>query len=219
MLGSKTQKNAPSGYLIGDSNARNYLIAARKILPSFDIKYMTMGHGCAFLPSSLISNKLDKNASCNQYSKSVASLIAKESRRGDIVFIGQALKGSAHNKRAVQEYFDHIKIFANTLASKSIPVVIFDGIYPSLPPELCMKEVWRPFPNCERNIDEVRSAYNRFDELAVSLSNSSDNIYYAPLRLGLVSKRPVGDLLRKEHQFGIAPGILPNRHLENLRIC
>ena len=57
---------------------------------------MTMGHECAFLPSSMISDKLDENVSCNQYSKIVASLIAKESKPGDIVFIGQALYGKNH---------------------------------------------------------------------------------------------------------------------------
>ena len=128
------------------------------------------------------------------------SLIAKESRRGDIVFIGQSLLGSRHRERAVQEYFDHINIFANTLTNKSIPVVIFDGVLPTLPPELCMKEVWRPFPNkskCERNIDEARSAYNLFDKLAVSLSNASDNIYYAPLRLGLCVNETCGQFTKK----------------------
>ena len=96
-----------------------------------------------------------------------------------------------HDELAVQEYFDHIKIFAKTLASKSIPVVIFDGVFPTSPPELCMKEVWRPFPNkfkCERNIDEARSAYNRFDKLAVSLSNSiarSKNFFAVAASLAL----------------------------------
>ena len=75
------------GYLIGDSHARNYLIAARKALPKVDIKYMTMGGDCTFLPSSMISNKIDEKVSCNQYSKSVASLIVKESKPGDIIFI------------------------------------------------------------------------------------------------------------------------------------
>ena len=176
------------GYIIGDSHARNYLIATREAMPELDVKYMTMGSSCAFLPPSMITERVEKKASCNQYSKSVAGLIAKESRPGDIVFVGQALVFDP-NGRASQEYFDHIRIFANTLRSKSIPVVIFDGTFPPGPdPTLCVKEVWRPFPNkfnCEKSIDEARSAYSQFDDLALSLSRSAEGIYYAPLRLGL----------------------------------
>ena len=198
------------GYLIGDSHARNYLIAARKALPNLAIKYMTMGHGCTFLPSSMISDKLNEKVSCNQYSESVASLIAKESKPGDVIFIGQALRGNEHDARAVNEYFDHIKIFANTLISKSIPVIIFDGTFPpGIDPALCVREVWRPLPNkflCEKSIDEARSSYTRFDKLAESLSNTSENIYYAPLRLGLCVNEKCGQYTKKGtpiwHDFG-----------------
>ena len=200
-LGSMTRKNVSIGYLIGDSHARNYLIAARKALPSFDIKYMTMGYKCAFLPPSMISDKLDENVSCNQYSKSVASLIAKESRPGDIVFIGQALYGKNHDIRATPTYFDHIKVLAQKLKDKKIPIIIFDGTFPPRQtPMLCMKEFFRPFPkkfDCEKTIDETRSSYNRFDKLAVSLSNSSENIYFAPLRLGLCVNETCGHLTKK----------------------
>ena len=197
---AKNRKDASVGYLIGDSHARNYLIAARKTLPSFDIKYMTMGYGCAFLPSSMISDSLDENVSCNKYSKSVASLIAKESRRGDIIFIGQALNGKNHDKRATQIYFDHIKVLAQKLKEKEIPVIIFDGTFPPRQtPMLCMKEFFRPFPNnfdCEKPIDTARSSYNKFDKLAQSLSNSSENIYYAPLRLGLCLEETCGQFTK-----------------------
>ena len=63
-----------------------------------------------------------------------------------------------------------------------------------------MKEFFRPFPNkfdCEKTIDEARSAYNLFDKLAVSLSNSSENIYYAPLRLGLCVNETCGQFTKK----------------------
>jgi len=200
-LGSKTRKNAHIGYLIGDSHARNYLIATRKALPSFDIKYMTMGYGCAFLPSSMISDQIDEMVLCNQYSKSVASLIAKESRRGDIVFIGQALNGNNYHKRSTQIYFDHIKVLAQKLKDKKIPIIIFDGTFPPIQKtRLCVKEFFRPFPNkfyCEKTIDDARSSYNRFDKLAESLSNSSDNIYYAPLRLGLCVNETCGQYTKK----------------------
>ena len=201
-LGSTTRKNSPIGYLIGDSHARNYLIAARKALTSFDIKYMTMGSGCAFFPSEMISDKLDKDVSCNQYVKSVTSLILKESRRGDIVFIGQALYDRHHDKNATQIYFDHIKVLAEELREKKIPVVIFDGTFPPMQKKdmmLCMKQ-FIPFPDkiyCEKNINKARSSYNRFDKLAVSLSNSSENIYYAPLRLGLCVNETCGQLTKK----------------------
>ena len=65
---------------------------------------------------------------------------------------------------------------------------------------LCIKEFFRPFPSkiyCEKTIDEARSSYNRFDKLALSLSNSAENIYYSPLRLGLCVNETCGQLNKK----------------------
>ena len=198
---SKEINNNRVGYLIGDSHARNYLIAARKALPMIDIKYMTMGYDCAFLPSPMVSKKLDKITSCNQYVKRVRSLIEQESKPGDIVFIGQALRGQEHDLRAVPQYFDHIKSFAQTLSSKSIPVIIFDGTFPPGHPELCKKEIWRPYPNklnCEKKIEEVYTSYKKFDQMAIKTTNSAENIYYIPLRFGLCTDKYVGNIQSKE---------------------
>ena len=48
-----------------------------------------------------------------------------------------------------------------------------------------------------KTINEARLSYNRFDKLALSLSNSAENIYYTPLRLGLCVNETCGQLNKK----------------------
>jgi hypothetical protein len=189
-LGQEARSSGqPIGYLIGDSNARNYLIAAKKAFPRMKVKYLTMGHGCAFLPDNMISKKIDDNVDCVMYSRTTAKYILTAAKPGDIVFIGQSLAGSRHGARAVPAYFDHIKAMASSLHQKHIPIVLFDGTYPvSQLPELCSKEVWRPFPDpagCQKTAEEAKQAYSKFDHMAEHLAANTKNVFYAPLRLGL----------------------------------
>lgn len=207
---SQNEVDIATGYLIGDSHARNYLIAVEKAFPSINVKYLTMGGGCAFMPSIMISKEVDNGTACKSYIKNVASLIAKKSKPGDVVFIGQALRGDDHDLRAIPEYFEHIQAFAETLNEKSVPVVIFDGTFPpGLNPELCLREKWRPFPNksdCEKTVEEADFAFKKFDEMALATSNLSSNIYYVPLRLGLCLDKTCGQYTKYGtpiwHDFG-----------------
>ena len=203
-------ENDKVGYLIGDSHARNYLIAAKEALPILNIRYLTMGDGCAFLPVSMVSKKIEEKVACNEYVQGISSLISKESKPGDVVFIGQALRGKSHDARATSAYFDHIQAFAQILKDKSIPIIIFDGTFPPGPdPAMCVKELWRPFPNkfnCEKTVEEAYTSYRQFDKLAIQTSNLSENIYYAPLRLGLCVKGICGQYTKHGtpiwHDFG-----------------
>ena len=179
----------PVGYLIGDSHARNYLVAARKAFPEMQVRYLTMGDGCTFLPEALINKKLDSKVDCTKYTKDTAKYILASAKVGDIVFVGQSLLDYFYSERTNPVYFEHLRAFANSLANKHVPVVLFDGTFPAgNPPELCSKELWRPFPdkaNCQKTTAEAKQAYSTFDAMAEQLSRTANNVFYAPLRLGL----------------------------------
>ena len=193
-LGSAPHK--PTGFLLGDSHARNYLVAARNAFPGHTIKYLTMGYGCAFLPASMINDRIESQTKCSQYSKEVSRYVQELARPGDIVFIGQALRGGDDIARSKPEYFTHIEAFANQLKGASVPVVLFDGTFPpATNPELCSREFWRPFPdskNCQKPTSLAKAAYSRFDHMALGLASRNANIFYAPLRIGLCNENLCG---------------------------
>ncbi|MCP9911907.1 acyltransferase [Cyanobium sp. BA20m-14] len=193
---SSTTKNQSTGFLLGDSHARNYLIAAKNAFPEHTIKYLTMGYGCAFLPDSMISESIDSTAKCAKYVEEASKYVRKLAKPGDVVFIGQALRDGDFLARSTPEYFSHIEAFANHLHDTKVPVVIFDGTYPpGKQPELCSKELWRPFPNynnCQKPISANKMAYWQFDSKAHELARRSQNIFYAPLRAGLCSSETCG---------------------------
>jgi hypothetical protein len=195
-LGPLAPRKQPIAFLLGDSHARNYMIAAKNAFPDHKTKYLTMGFGCAFLPSSMISASVDVRVKCSEYVKEVTRYIQQLAQPGDIIFIGQALLGPNLHIRSKPEYFSHIGSFANHFKDIGVPVVLFDGAYsPGIYPELCTKEVWRPFPsvsNCQKPIHVSKNAYQRFDEKASELARTHQNIFYAPLRTGLCTKKTCG---------------------------
>jgi peptidoglycan/LPS O-acetylase OafA/YrhL len=195
-LRSGSLLNKPTVFLIGDSHARNYLIAVKNTFPRYSVNYLTMGHGCAFLPSSMIDDGIESNVKCSQYVEQVTKLIQEEAKSGDIVFIGQALRDGDHLLRAKVEYFAHVEEFAKSLNKKGVAIVLLDGTFPpGKNPELCTNELWRPFPdpgNCEKTTLDAKQAYSRFDEMATELSKRSRNVFYAPLRLGLCNDSVCG---------------------------
>ena len=189
-LGQPRSDNAKgNAFIIGDSHARNYVGAVREALPNREVRYLTMGWGCAFLPENLINKKVDQKVSCINYVKNVSEYIQKNKMPGDLVFIGQSLLDQ--NKYGIREsdaYFSHIKKFATSIGDNSIPIIIFDGTFPPGDPYLCQKEVWRPFPdkkNCQKTLEQTISAYSKFDEFGRKITKDSQNIYYIPLRTGL----------------------------------
>jgi peptidoglycan/LPS O-acetylase OafA/YrhL len=195
-LGSATTRNQPVGFLLGDSHSRNYLVAARNAFPRHAIKYLTMGSGCAFLPSSMISDSIDSKTKCAKYVEEASKYVQDRAKPGDIVFVGQALRDGDFLVRSTPEYFSRIVEFANNLKDAKVPVVLFDGTYPpGKNPELCTKEIWRPFPsmnNCERPIRDNMIAYQPFDNRASALARRIQNIFYAPLRMGLCTNKTCG---------------------------
>jgi peptidoglycan/LPS O-acetylase OafA/YrhL len=195
-LGSASASKKPTGFLLGDSHARNYLVAARNAFPGYTIKYLTMGSGCTFLPNSMIKDSIEMTTKCSEYNEKVSKFIRKFAKSGDIVFIGQALRGDDYLERSTPEYFSHIEAFANRLRGIRVPVVVLDGTFPpGTNPELCSSEIWRPFPDrgkCQKSTAAAKSAYLRFDNMAYGLARRNQNIFYAPLRLGLCNEEICG---------------------------
>ena len=195
-LGSASASKKPTGFLLGDSHARNYLIAVRNAFPGHAIKYLTMSSGCAFMPSSMIKDSIEMTTKCSEYNEAVGEFIRKSAKPGDIVFIGQALRGNDYLERSTPEYFSHIEAFADRLRGIMVPVVVLDGTFPpGTNPELCSSELWRPFPDrgkCQKSTSAAKSAYLRFDNMAYGLARRNQNIFYAPLRMGLCNEEICG---------------------------
>lgn len=173
-------------YLIGDSHARNYLPAVENVFSNHSIAYLTMGHGCAFLPLSMTSEFQGVN--CSRYVLETTEFLLTNVQAGDVVFVGQSLFGD--KARQTFDYVGHIAAFAQRLTKKQVPVVLLDGTFPPiLPPEQCFKAPWRPFSEditgCFLDAIDVTKAFAKFDRLAFDASNQLPNLYYAPLRMGL----------------------------------
>ena len=111
-------------FVIGDSNARNYVSAVKAALPEKDVRYLTMGHGCAFLPINLIDKTMNEQLLCSEYVEEVKLFLQENATSGDFIFIGQSIFGD-HKVRASKVYFDHIISFANSFTNLAIPVIIF----------------------------------------------------------------------------------------------
>ena len=151
----------------------------------YDFKHLTIG-GCAFLPSEQITDKLligRKN--CLSYVNYVRDYIINNAKKGDIVFVGQSLRGGF---RSNNTYFEHINDLSISLKGVFVPVILLDGTAPPLHlADLCHKEFYRPFPSkyCQTSRKEVISRYSKFDELAHEFTAKNQNLFYAPLREGL----------------------------------
>ena len=184
-------------FLIGDSHARNYLVAIRKAFPFAQTTYLTMGHGCTFLPSSMISSELEEKTRCLEYTQDVAAYLSEETKKGDVVFIGQRLY--LNPERYTLTYISFLGELANTLKTMEIPLIILDGTAPPpLDPELCFPTPWRPLfslpVTCSTSISEVKDRYSEFDRMAKSLSSYHTNVFYIPLRDGLCTRDICGQI-------------------------
>lgn len=189
----RKQADKPTLYVIGDSHARNYLIAVRNAFSSHQSVYLTIGYACAFFPPSLISREVESQTNCSDYAKDVAAYLSKETKKGDVVFIGQALAG---DRGATPKYFNFIGKLASSLASRDVPVVLLDGTAPPPKgPEFCLTLPWSPSgkrTGCFTSKTEVKQRYSKFDKLAKSFVARHPNTFYIPLRDGLCVKKVCG---------------------------
>jgi peptidoglycan/LPS O-acetylase OafA/YrhL len=169
-------------YLIGDSHARNYLPAVRDAFARYDVRYLTMGYGCAFLPPELAARA--SGVHCQDYVEAVSRFLRERARSGDVVLIGQMLIDE--DERQTPLYLDFIKRFAGLVTGQGASVVLLDGVVPpDQPPESCVGRFGDVTRGCAVARAVVASAYEKFDRLAREAEREIPNFYYAPLRTGL----------------------------------
>lgn len=179
-------------YLIGDSHARNYLDALRGVFIGYEVRYLTMGYGCAFLPPEMAT--AFASVKCPEYVDASSRYLDEHVRIGDVVVIGQSLMGD-NAERQSPAYFDFVKTFAKDIVGKGAAVVLLDGtVPPELPPEVCLDVPWHivDFEGCTVTRAAVTDAYKEFDRLALDAAREIPNFYYAPLRTGLCRQDQCG---------------------------
>ena len=195
----RNQAEKQALFLIGDSHARNYLKAAHEAFPSSQAAYLTMGYGCAFLPSSLIDSDVENKTNCSNYVKDVTEYLSQSVRKGDIVFIGQLLMSPG---RENPEYFNFIGELAAILSTREIPIILLDGTAPPLTNHSSVFQTpWRPsrnFPGCSISLTEVKQRYLTFDRMAEAFSDRHKNVFYTPLRDGLCVEDSCGQTTSNE---------------------
>lgn len=188
--------DARTVFLVGDSHARNYVPAFRAVFGRDNVRYLTVGHGCTFLPDEM-AQELSKYG-CETYVSDVRRFIEKEAKPNDIVVVGQRLF-EADRRRSQPDYFAHLIAFAHALAPKRIDVIVLDGVHPpAFPPERCLDVPWRKgLPHgCSVPAETVKTAFSSFDLLARDAMRAAPNLFYAPLRLGLCDGNACGQTLK-----------------------
>jgi hypothetical protein len=199
-LQTAEESTQPILYLIGDSNSRNYLDAAQTAFPNYQSRHLTMGSFCSIMPDSLIRDlerdrepylggtHIVEASHCLEYAQDVTAFLSSNIKKGDIVFIGQAL--AFDMRRRTPEYTGFIGSIASSLAKKGASVIWSDGIVsPTVITEYCYPLPWQPFEKapagCFHSRAEVMSRYAVFDRLAQAEAKRHLNLFYVPLREGL----------------------------------
>lgn len=171
-------------YLIGDSHARNYLPAVRDVFINYnyEVRYLTMGYGCAFLPKIMAEG--GAKVHCQEYVQASYRYLTEHVRSGDVVFIGQALIDD--KKRPSPVYFDFIKTFAKHIVARGAFVVLLDGTAPPKKlPEYCVSVLW---PGCTIARAAVVRVYEAFDRLAFDAVREISQLLLCPFAHGPVSR-------------------------------
>lgn len=194
-----SEPNSSFAYIIGDSHARNYVPAVVDALPERQVKYLTMGRLCSFLPQSMISNAIEEQTNCAAYNNSIIRFLSEDAPPNSIVFVGQKLYENPD--RMTNTYVDYIASLARKLADKEINVVLLDSTAPPPNhPRDCVPLPWKPVysetaKNCFRTRQDAEDLYKEFDMLAISLEKSELNVAYTPLRTALCVGNTCGPYL------------------------
>ncbi|MEM9267835.1 MAG: acyltransferase family protein [Pseudomonadota bacterium] len=177
-------------FVVGDSHARNYVPTVQAAFPGHHLSYLTMGYGCAFLPTDL-SQSFD-HVNCPAYVEDSALRITETVREGDIVFIGQRLLGNPQRWSA--NYVEFLDRQAQAFLARGALVVLLDGTYPpDEDPRFCVDLPWRPDrTKCTTTREDVQAAFAPYDDLAQALAQRTEGLFYSPLRSGLCGQMQCG---------------------------
>jgi len=170
-------------YLFGDSHARNYLNGVKKAFPEYNVTYITMPKGCAFMPENDINTYVESHTNCREYVRRVKDFVKNEVKVNDVVFIGQRKEheydiGYQENILELATYSQHRG--AKFVLLADVPGLAVDAAY-------CMKEPWRTQqPNeCFKTIHDVMSEQERLDKIGLLLQTKMKNFRYLDVRSDL----------------------------------
>jgi len=176
--------NASNGrhtiYIFGDSHARNYLKGVEKAFEYHNIRYMTMGLGCAYMPEKAIPVWLNQMTRCGDYVKRVKDFVKNNIQDGDAVLVGQ---GWWHGTDP--GYEANIFELASYAQSRRAWFVLLSDV-PGIKqnPLLCIKQRWRPEvpQNCVKSISEVKNEQKNLNTIGSKLESKFQNAFYLDIR-------------------------------------
>lgn len=184
-------------FIVGDSHARNYLFAVKNALPSHETRHLTMGRGCALLPTTLMDFKNSFKVGCEDYVEEVRKFLRIHVKAGDVVVVGQRLF-EFDPRRQKPAYFEFLSTVAGEITGLGGDFVLLDGVMPPAKyPNDCVKVPWRPFQTensegCWNPKAFVEQAFIEFDKLATSLALENPRIHYVSLRSALCAEHQCG---------------------------
>jgi peptidoglycan/LPS O-acetylase OafA/YrhL len=175
----KTEKKR-NIYIFGDSHARNYLNGVKKAFPEYNVAYITMGSGCAYIPENDISNQVDSQTNCKEYVRRVKDFVKNQVKVNDVVFIGQ--RKEHEYDQGYQKNILELATYSQHRRAKFVLLADVPGL--SVDPAYCMKEPWRNQQpkECFKTIHDVTSEQDRLDKIGLLLQTKMSNFRYLDVR-------------------------------------
>ena len=174
------QNNKNNIYIFGDSHSRNYVKGITKAFPEYNVSYITMGYGCAFMPENQIKANVEAGTACKSYVARVRNFVKNDVNKNDIVFVSQH-RGHQADVGYQENIFELAK-YAHLRGAK----FIFAADLPELlvDPMNCFKQPWRKDQPaiCFRTIFDVISEQNILDKIGTTLESQSSNSHYLDVR-------------------------------------
>ncbi|MDF5726779.1 MAG: acyltransferase family protein [Rhizonema sp. PD38] len=167
-------------YLFGDSHARNYLNGVKKAFPEYNVTYITMGSGCAYIPENQISTEVESLSNCREYVMRVKDFVKNEVKVNDVVFIGQ--RKEHQSDIGYQENILELATYSQHRGAKFVLLADVPGLL--VDPAYCMKEPWRHQQptHCFKTIHDVMSEQDRLDKIGLLLQTKMSNFRYLNVR-------------------------------------
>jgi peptidoglycan/LPS O-acetylase OafA/YrhL len=182
-----TEDRRQKVYIFGDSHARNYLVAIEKALPEYNVRYMTMGNGCAFMPVDEINTALNSATSCKNYVLQVQNYAKSHIHKGDIIFIGQ-IEGHQLDRGYSTNV---IELAKSTQKSGGKFILLADVPGMKKEPLFCMRQPWRvQVPEeCIQFISDVDNNQRALDKIGNDLESEVKNSFYLNVRSELCNDK------------------------------
>jgi peptidoglycan/LPS O-acetylase OafA/YrhL len=167
-------------YIFGDSHARNYLVGVTKAFPEYNVRYMTMGNRCAFMPDREISPELNSITHCKNYVSQVRNYVKNHINKGDIIFVGQ-IKTHQLDRDYATNIVELAK-YAQKGGGKFVLLADVPGMKKE--PLFCMIQPWRKqiLNECVQSLSDVDKDQKILDKIGRYLESEVKNSFYLNVR-------------------------------------